>query len=249
MQAMESQTPLYAVPLSSLIDEEIGLSRKKFFTRKIQEGITDMLAKAVSLANWDYNKDVDFGIDDMFPLVKKWNDYGLSEVVKVYTYEKKRHKIMPLRLIPVFNLPFIYCQLNIANAYETMSVTVQNIDELYRMKLTKIMKDREDTASIACIRLMKLQMVKNFNRVANLFVTPIERLINMEQKVIIDKDLGKEKKRAYREKKHLTFQIEKWKKKYEKERKQNETLKRRIEMMEYDQRNSKLGPKLEESNE
>ena len=250
LQTMASSAParLYAVPLSSMIDEEVKLAGKRF-TKELRAGISRMLEKSVNLARWNHNEDIGFGIDDMFPLVTSLNDFGIKEIKEIHK-RNKRQDVIPLRVIPVFNLPFIYCQIQTPGALEAMHFTIQNISALYEREEKKIIDDKDNLSLIAYIRLMKIQMFHNMKRVENLFITTVDRLLTVEKVRTVEKGRRSCESQLRRSKKKIfekDIEISKWKQKYKNAKKEIFFLKRKIEDM--DQRSMKLGARIEEDRE
>ena len=253
LQNLKESTSLYVVPSSSLINAESKENRKFLKT------IPGLFDAAVKFARWNsYSHSEtgsEFGVDDMFPLVGIPLQNEIAELKREYT-KKRRHEKAPLRFIPIFNLPFIYCQIRIPTSLETMHVTIDNLDKIYKEKKKITIIEEGTLGWIEYIRLMKIQMISNLKRVADLFVTSIQRLFEIRDLTFYEKQCqnmvksNKRKDQKISELKGKNKILKEENKKLKEsikylKKKENGTPKKRAGPKTPDNRYLKLGPKLE----
>jgi hypothetical protein len=208
LQSLDATVFVHCIFTSCLIQKEMNVQGKKF-SKSVKNIVDSLLKKAVEYAKWDSSsseKSEGFGIDDMFPLLNIETRIGTKEIERTRS-EKRREERIPERFIPVFNLPFIYCQLYSETSLETMKVTIDNLGKFYNERKEETLYG-SSVSWIEPVRLMKIQMENNLARVANLFkpamhyIVDMNRLIymerkikNLKQKVSYWKKLGTGKKR------------------------------------------------------
>lgn len=231
LQFLNETVFVYCVFTSCLIQNEMTVQGKKF-NGSVREIVENLLKKAMEYAKWDYGELEKFEMDDMFPLLNMETSMGAKEI-KQTRNDKRRSEKIPERLIPIFNLPFIYCQLYTETSLETMRITIRNLGIIYEEKKEETMYG-SSLAWIESIRLMKIQMEQNLASVANHFKPPmyyiadVNRMIHMESQI-----------------KSLQRDVYYWKNRALKNgNKKTENGKRKIEKDD-DMRIPKLGPKIE----